>query len=351
MSEENKPMEDWLAEYSKDTTRKNNERFFKKFLEWSKKTPKELAEEFNQKDARHMILEYQNYLKNELGWEQNSIHAYVSSVRAFYTSQCESVKGLKRKIIDVAMAKNQHTFSLADLKAMYSMGDLEAKTVLSVGCSLGWEASQILNMDRKYFESLIKRARSQNEDFIAFDWQRPKTNEKQYGILSPLALENLEKFLKATEENHSEIIFDFNEGTLNNVIKGLVKESGIVTTGSVSWHLIRKWLMQALSTAGLNSYEVNIIIGKSIELSNATYLQTLKRDSYEKYKKIYPMNLSLNGESSARLKSDRITEALKLLFFAMREEGIFDKLSMVRLKEIESLLGITITPENKEKDQ
>jgi len=275
MKEKKNPFEAWLNEYTKPKTRTNNSHNFKKFLEWSKKTPQELVDEFNQKDTRHQILAFQKVM-TEKGFSTNSVRSYVNSVRAFYSSQCETVKNLKRRIVSAEMAKGQHVFSLQDLQSTFHIANTLEKALLACGVSLGWEASAIRDMDRNYFESLVKRAKSQKQDFISFDWQREKTGARQFGILSPLALNSLERYLEKTKDAPKEKLWNgITQNTLNNILKRLVEEANIITTGSVSWHLLRKFLMSQLSDSGLNSFEIKIIVGKAIPVSDATYLRQL----------------------------------------------------------------------------
>ena len=330
---EKTPMQKWLDEYTKLKTRRNNKSNFQKFLEWSGKTPQQLVDEFTQKDARHLILEFQKDMIAK-GFSDNSVRSYVNTVRAFYASQCETIRNLKRRIVSAKMAKDQHVFSLEDLKAMFHVSNTQEKALLACGVSLGWEASAIRDMDRSYFEQLVKRARSQNEEFISFDWQRKKTGARQYGILSPLALDSLERYLEKTKDEAKAKLWNgITQNTLNNILKRLVEESNIVTTGSVSWHLLRKFLMSQLSDAGLNSFEVKIIVGKAIPVTDLTYLHQIKKQAFEKYRKAYGSHLSLtmniNGKAIYNELADltvKHIKAQKALVGYLEQKGMLRQL-------------------------
>ena len=318
---ENKPMEDWLETwYTKESVKILQKARFEVFVNWTKKTPKQLVEEFEQKKARDLLLKFQNYLKNDIivrkgarkgqkGLLDNSVRNYVNTARAFYSSQCETVKGLKKKIISGKKAKGEHVFSLSDLQKVWHIADTRDKAIIAVGASLGWDASAFLEMDRDYFESLIKRARDQEQEFISFEWQREKTGAEQFGVLTPVAIDSLERWLSHPDSKKKKGLWNgLTQDGLNKVLKRLVKEANITTTGRIRWHLLRKWLMGTLGRSGLNSWEVKVILGKTIKTTDETYLQTVKRDAFEKYKKAYPLTMSLVSYSNDNRKFESMEQ-------------------------------------------
>lgn len=295
MSNENEPSETWLSEYSNNSVREGNRQRFSVFLEWVKKSPSELVKTFDKNTTKSLVLQYQNFLLNEKGLNQNSTRTYVNSVRAFYSSQCEPLR-LKGKIVKVQLPTNEHTFSTQDLRTMYSVGDLRDKAMLSLSCSLGWESSAFLNIEKSFIKALIARARANSEEFIAFDWQRKKTDSVQYGILTPMALFSCEQYIAKLDKEapNQEKLFDIGENGLNKSLKSLCEKANIALIGKVRFHLLRKWLMNVLTEAGLSSFETKLILGKAINASDLTYLQTLKKTAFEHYKKAYVSHLSLS---------------------------------------------------------
>lgn len=301
----------WLTTgYSNERSQELSKNRFQTFLEWTQKTPKQLIEEFEQKRTRDLILSFQTYLKNDhiiekgarkgkKGMSDNSTRAYVMTVRAFYNSQCEPIKGLRNKIVSARLAIGEHAFSVSDLKRIWHIANTRDKALIACGCSLGWESSAILNMKKEFFANLVKRARDQEQEFICFDTVREKTSSKQIGILNPCALDSLERWISKNTNTTSALLWNgLTQDGLNKILKRLTKEANIVTMGKIRWHLLRKWLMNTLSASGLNSFEIKIILGKAISASDATYLQTLKQTAFEKYKKAYPNAMSLVAYSN-----------------------------------------------------
>jgi hypothetical protein len=284
------------------------------------------------------------------------VRSILNKVRAFYSSQKELVRGLKNKIIDVQEAKGEHVFSIDDLRAMYAIGDLRDKAILATATSLGWEISAFMGLEKDFVESIVKKARSQNVEFIAFDWQRKKTGATQYGILNPMAIFSLENYLaKLNKETPNQTrLFDITEVSVNNILRKLVQDSNIVTVGTIRFHLIRKFLMNALSDAGLNSFEVKLIMGKEIGVSDRTYLQTLKKSAFEKYKQCYPTHLSLsqhvNGAAKYSILVDLVTQHVKAqqhLVDYMKQNGMLEHVPQPIQDELNSVAEFAKIMENK----
>ena len=350
---ENEPMDNWLSEYTNKKTCSNAENNFKVYLAWTGKTPKELIDCFDQVKTRSLILQFQSYLTNDYispttkeNLKPNSIHSIITAVRAFYSSQKEQVRNLKGKVVEVEGAKGEHIFSLDDLRAIYAVADLRNKAIVALSESLGWEASPFLDLDKAFVESLVKRARSQNVDFIGFDWTREKENAIQYGILNPMAILSLENYLaKLNKENpNQEKLFDLTGVALNDVLKKLCEDANIALIGKVRFHLLRKFLMDSLSDAGLNSFEVKLIMGKTIPITDETYLRTLKKSAFEKYKKAYPNHLSLsvhaNGAAKYNILVDLVTQHVKsqqALIEYMKGNGMLKSIPKPIQEQLESV--------------
>lgn len=330
-----KPMESWLNEYVKKNVAQTNKSQFKTFLAWVNKSPRQLVDEFDRVKTRSLLLAYQNHLLNERKLAQNTVRTYVNTCRAFYTSQIGISLKLKGKIVKQQLPKNEHIFSIEDLKAMFNISNVRDKAILSLAVSLGWESSAFLDIEKDFIERLIKRAKSQNQDFISFDWQRAKTSARIFGILTPMALFSCEQHIKKLDKENPQQtkLFNLTQAGLSVVLKKMVKESGIQTLGNVRFHLIRKFLMNALSDSGLNSFEVKLIVGKSISMSDLTYLQTLKKTAYRKYKKAYPSHLSLSLNVNGKAKYNELVDlvvkhvkAQEKLIEHMKAKGLLKKL-------------------------
>jgi hypothetical protein len=168
---------------------------------------------------------------------------------------------------------------------MFDVANVEEKAILATFCSLGWEVSSLLELERSFVENLIKKAKEEKQDFIYFQSQRPKTGAMRLGVLNPLAIEWLSKWFETWK---GEQLFSYitKEG-INKMVQRLAREAHITKTGRIHTHLIRKWVMSGLSRAGFNEFQIKYVLGKTIPLTDMTYLQTLKQEIEAKYPKAY----------------------------------------------------------------
>jgi site-specific recombinase XerD len=270
-------------------------------------TPNQLITQFEQQRMRSLILQWQNQLLKE-GFKNNTVRTHIIAVRSFFSSQKESIRGLKGKTLPPVMSEGEHTFSLDDLKAMWLVADTRNKAVLSLGCSLGWESSSFLNIERDFIKAHVERALSTKQDFASFDWTRKKTQSQQFGIITPLALQDLARYLALSDKKPSTKLFNLSIVALNDIIKKLAEEANLKLLGKVHFHLLRKWLMQSLSDAGFNEFEVKLVLGKSIGASDQTYLPNLKRTCFEKYRKCYGTHLSLTQTFNSGAKYNELVD-------------------------------------------
>ena len=70
------------------------------------------------------------------------------------------------------------------------------------------------------------------------------------------------------------------------------------------------WLMSRLSRCGFNEFQIKYILGKSIGVSDRTYLQTLMSEVEEKYPKVY--NDYLNIAPVLNASKEELEKLLKL---------------------------------------
>ena len=91
----------------------------------------------------------------------------------------------------------------------------------------------------------------------------------------------------------------------------LAEQSGLKTTGNLRFHNIRKWLMSRLSRCGFNEFQIKYLMGKSIGLSDSTYLQTLQEEIEEKYPRVFNDYLNISpiiGVSDAKKQVETISK-------------------------------------------
>lgn len=309
---ENETVKEWLSEYSKPKTKTSMQRRLNKFLAWYNKPIEDLIA-LSSKEAKHLVLKYQTEQK-ELGMPNNTLLSIITAIRALFKYLEKPLTFGRGRLVNLEEARNKHQFSNGDLGKMFDVADLRGKAIITLGVSLGWAISDVLALDKGYIETLIARAQANNEKFIFFKRQRIKTGAKALGIINPLALEWLSKWLK---KNKTDNLFDISHDMINKDLQRLAIEAQLKLLGKVSYHCFRGWTFSSLVKSGFSEFESKYVVGKSIPLSDSTYLnleESIKekyKEQYEKYFNIKPQatntkNLALAEENKQQRKMIKV---------------------------------------------
>jgi hypothetical protein len=170
----------------------------------------------------------------------------------------------------------------------------------------------------------VNKAISEKIDFIGFDYERGKTGVESRSHLTPEARDSLKEWFayidkKRESEGKGKSKYVFPNGNaehlsdqaINDIIKDLITKANITTTGKVRFHLIRKFLMNALHDSGFSDWEVKRILGKEVPVSDSTYLHGLSRTVTEKFSKAYE-HIKLIGYSNKNgLRIEDLEETVK----------------------------------------
>ncbi|MGD9130260.1 MAG: tyrosine-type recombinase/integrase [Candidatus Bathyarchaeota archaeon] len=301
------PTANWLSEYSSRDTVYSHCNRFEQFLQAIDKTDVQIVTEYKQatdkdqfaKEYGKVVLKYyHDYITK--GYSSNTARSATSSIRAFFTSQTTSLRIKRRSIRKTRRAQNQHTFTQAELKKMFYVADIRDKAILSTGVSLGYASKDFLGLKRQFIESLVRKAEKNKTEFIAFEYSRGKTNEPAFSFLTPEAVSSLSAYLEISNKNsewlwHNHMAENhITNRALNDIIQKLARKANITTTGKISFHLLRKFLMSSSVESGFNTFEAQYLIGHSIPTSDSTYLMTLNKSITEKLPELYK-RITLTG--------------------------------------------------------
>ncbi|MCW4018356.1 MAG: hypothetical protein NWF00_06720 [Candidatus Bathyarchaeota archaeon] len=299
-------VKEWLEECRRPGTKRSHSSRMKLFFKWYGKTIDDFLA-LTEKERRHAMLLFQNTIRDTItDKKQNGIQATISSVNSFleYHDLAVRFKGKRNK---PEPDLGSHEFSKEDLTRMFEVADTKGKALLTLGTSLGWEISAILEFDREYAQKLINRAKNERKEYYYFRSFRQKTGALRLGVLNPLCIEWLGKWLResqdmklrrrkenrVTKDRPISNIFDLTEEGANKLIRRLAEQARIETLGRVHFHKIRGWVMSGLSRAGLNEFQIKFLVGKAIPLTDSTYLQTLQLEIEERYPTAYELHLCL----------------------------------------------------------
>ena len=299
----------WLNEFNKENTRRGYKSRIIKFLEFTNKTIADL-QSMNIKELKRLVLDYQREA-SEKKVANNGILSIITAVRSYLISIDKPLMFRRGQLVNPEADTSSHTFSNGDLKILFEVGNTFEKALIATAVSEGWEISSFLNQDRELVKSKLENGKQNNEKFIYFNNTRKKTGVARFCVLNPLAIEWLDKYLVSRTDEDPRL-FPITQDGVQKMFQRLANSSGLKTTGSLRFHNIRKWLMSGLSRAGFNVFQMKYIMGKSIGLSDATYLQTLETEIREKYEKIYDryLNIYYQGNAETAKKQLEIEEKL-----------------------------------------
>lgn len=237
------------------------------------------------------------------GYAVNTARSYASTPRAFCRDMCIPLIVHKGKIKKPQTAKGEHEFTREELAKMFYVADVRDKAILSCGVCLGYNVEQFSLMPRDYFEGLVNKAIAEKIDFIGFDYERKKEGVESRSHLTPEARDSLKAWFDYIDKKKgfkSEWVWcngnsgHLTEDALNDILKALVTKANITTTGKIRFHLLRKFLTDALHDSGFDSWEIKRVLGKEIPTTDDTYLKGLSRRVSAKFPQVYD-NIRLSG--------------------------------------------------------
>lgn len=297
---------EWLAEVRRTTTRETYRYRFINFLKYFNITPEQLLGE-TPKQARTLCLRYQN---ENPDIADNTKLGVVSTVSSFFSHHDKPINWKQGQKLRPRGDFSSHIFSNGDLNRMFEIADVRDKAILALATSLGWEISGFVDLKKETLTKLLARQEETGEQFIYFKDIRAKTGVPRLGVVNPLAIEWLRKWLKISkespkierQENSRRItgsekvsdVFDLTGNGIRYAVDILAKKAHIKLTGRVRFHNLRKWTMAGLSRSGFNEFEVKYCVGKSIPMSDFVYLTNIEDAIKEKYPTAYENYLNLN---------------------------------------------------------
>ncbi len=265
--EKHPKVSEWLSEYRNENTRAQMSRKLRFFLS-ATNTSIDSFSDMTNKEAHHLLKKYVAEQEKK-GTPSNSILAVITAPRAHFSFLEKEISFRRSELPKLEGARNRHHFSKGDLTRMLDVADVRGKAIIALGASLGWAISDVLALDHKFVETLIKRSKEENEQFVFFNSKRIKTSAKSLGVLNPLAVEWVSKWLSL---NKSERLFDIEADQVNNEIQKFAEQAQLKLFGKVSFHCFRAWTFNSLIKAGFSEYEARLIVGKTIPLQDSKYL-------------------------------------------------------------------------------
>jgi site-specific recombinase XerD len=209
----------WLDNVASKGTRKNHVMSFPKFLDFVKKTPKELLEE-RKKDLQsddpevktryeRLLIEYFNHLK--LRMKHNSAIFYLSAPRSFFAAHMYPITFTKLQLKLIAPEDsdaNAYFPSNEDVRAMYSIAGVRERALLLLLYQSGMSETDVSNLDIEKKTSEKEKRTPINlydkdgkfidtSQHLPFNYHRVKTGELAQTCISNEALNDIRAYLQS----------------------------------------------------------------------------------------------------------------------------------------------------------
>jgi integrase len=299
---EHPKVSEWVNRKRSNATRFDYAERLHNFCEEMKMNPETLAEMDDIK-AQDMLEQYFATREREEK-PTNTTMSTITAIRAFW-SRTHGNKKLafeRGTFAPPQIGTHSYDFQRTDLKNIFAIANTTEKAIISSAVSLGWEISSFLDLDRDKIKTLIAQAKANKEETVFFEDIRHKRKEHRLGIINPLAIEWLSKYLESAEPN--EKLFSYSEQGLNKIVKRLVKEAHIETGKlRVHFHRLRAWHESALFGAGFNAQQVDFIQGHALGAVRATYYKELRQQIEEKYPTVYHEKLDISNGNGTVIKA------------------------------------------------
>jgi hypothetical protein len=360
------PQEEWLKEI-KESARSRYSSRFDEFCEWIQKTPEQLVKEYKDSSDKEawaktmgsIIVQYYQ-ARLGAGYKVNSARTDTISPRSFFKSQCQEVRIARGKIAKAQIAQGEHSFTQDELKKMFHYGDVKSKAILSTAVSLGWSSIDFLGLEVSFIKPYIEKAKAEKSEFVQFVYTRQKTDETSISHLMPESIESLDAYLKTIPQdakflwyspsNHNEPLTN---KALNGILKSMIKQASIMTTGDIKFNLLRKFTFSTLQRFGMTESESRVCVGKTVSPDILTYLINLKDTLLVKFKKAYVGLTLVKSNGNGRVDNlqtavDTVMQVLRsLVEDKLREQGMMKKRKPVDWQAIYE----SIIPEEERKDK
>jgi site-specific recombinase XerD len=286
----------------------------KQFIESYKRTKDRI--EWSRNICFKVVAFYNQRLQE--GYSTNTARAEASTIRAFCRDNATTLILPRKKIAKPKIATGEHEYTKEELGKMYQVGDIRDKAILTTAISLGFSVEDFAGLRRDFLEPIVNKAIDTKTDFIGFTYERGKTGVMSRSHLTPEARDSLKAWFtwidKKREKEHkpkAQWVWSNGNGkhltnkAMNDIIKNLTQKANISTIGTTRFHLLRKFLMSALSDANFNEFEIKRCVGKEIPSSDSTYLQHLDKTVDNKFGEVYGY-IRLNGSSQNHTRIEEL---------------------------------------------
>ena len=206
--------------------------------------------------------------------------------------------------------KTQRNFPLTieHIRKMYSVANFRERVILSMATDLGLSVSDFLKIKKQDLPDLSLEAP------ISFDMITDKEDVVAKGFLSNETVDLLKKYVKTISTDNPYLFPStqkqpkpISRTQMSNLLNDLAKKAGLhINNGkSLTFHCFRKMFLSASIDSGVGLTAGKIMVGKTVDSSDATYLTVVKiREKFSQLKHFLTINQQTitENEATAALK-------------------------------------------------
>ena len=283
----------------------------KRFFEWYGKTADEVLNErkddltqrpnedlvtYRNRASRYAkIIEQFHSSLLEQKFKINTAKSLTNGIRQLFRYYQMDVKirvgsGVNRTV------KTQRNFPLTieHVRKLYAVADFRERVILSMATDLGLRLGDFLEIQKQNLPDLTQEAP------IAFDVMTRKEDVVAKGFLSSETVDLLKKYVESLRENNPYLFPSsqtkpraFSSGHMQRILNDLTAKAGLkVNNGkALTFHCFRKMFLSASINSGVGLTAGKIMVGKTVNSSDSTYLTTVKlREKFVQLKTLLTIN-------------------------------------------------------------
>lgn len=302
-------LEDFLEIIPSKYTRKNYVNGIKRFEEWYGDSITKLIKS---PDATKTVEKFYVALKQKHPQNtcRNVTNAPIQFLKYFGTDvRPRKALGIYR----TEKAIDDHRLTIDEVQKMAKYADLREQIVIEVlllglriADAIALKVSDLNKLEQPAPIELKLRATKAGTVYETFICEEFKELLKKY-------LPTLKgKWLFSGIRNESHV----KDETLNTLLKELASRAGIQLHGNLHWHCGRKLVMTTGAELGLNTWVIKKMVGKSIQMSDDTYLNVQLKEGFLKLRSVLRLMPRIAEESLSDVEelTNICTEAIVTTF-------------------------------------
>jgi integrase len=273
-----KEVTEFLESIRTHNTRKSYVRGLALFEEFSGRSIEETLrrrKKDKKKDLEREVERFYNWVIDEKKLNPNSSYNAVVSLKSLMSFYDMPLKLKRGSCARIPTMPRDWIPSVAELRLMFSIGDLRSKLILSMGKDIPLRINDFLSIKKSDVSALLEGS---PESVPSFVLRTQKTKTPMQCFLSQESIDLLKIYLAGLSQTNP-FLFEgkngkkLNEDSVNLLLKNLVKKAGITSDSVVRFHMFRKVFCSVGASLGLNTDLIKKLTGKRLKSDMEPYYE------------------------------------------------------------------------------